>query len=290
MVDSVYEPTRALCDKLLKGFGIETTYYDPQLGAGIAGLIQANTKVIFLESPGSLTFEMQDIPAICAVAQQHNIVTILDNTWASPILCQPFTLGVDISIQAATKYIVGHSDVMLGTASANDKHWPQLREHSYLMGYCASADDAYTALRGLRTLAVRLQQHEQSALRIAHWLQQRPEVETVLHPALPSHPGHAIFQRDFSGSNGLFSFVLKQGNQQQVAAFIEGMRHFKMGFSWGGYESLITATMQLQKQRTASSWPYSGPLIRLHIGLEHVDDLLADLTDAFERFNQAAGD
>jgi cysteine-S-conjugate beta-lyase len=290
MVDSVYEPTRALCDKLLTGFGIETTYYDPLLGAGIAGLIQANTKVIFLESPGSLTFEVQDIPAICAVAQQHNIVTILDNTWASPILCQPFALGVDVSIQAATKYIVGHSDIMLGTASANAKHWPQLREHSYLMGYCASADDAYTALRGLRTLAVRLQQHEQSALSIANWLQQRPEVETVLHPALVSHPGHAIFRRDFSGSNGLFSFVLKQGNQQQVEAFIEGMRHFKMGFSWGGYESLITATLHLQKLRTASSWPYRGPLIRLHIGLEHVDDLLADLTDAFGRFHQAGDD
>ena len=287
MVDSVYEPTRALCDKLLKGFGIETTYYDPQIGSAIAGLIKANTKVIFLESPGSLTFEMQDIPAICAVAQQHNIVTILDNTWASPILCQPFALGVDISIQAATKYIVGHSDVMLGTASANEKHWPALREHSYLMGYCASADDAYTALRGLRTLAVRVQQHEQSALTVANWLQQRPEVETVLHPALPSHPGHVIFQRDFSGSNGLFSFVLKQGSQQQVAAFIEGMSHFKMGFSWGGYESLVTATMQLQNLRTASSWPYSGPLIRLHIGLEHVDDLLADLTAAFARFANA---
>ncbi|SNY59727.1 cystathionine beta-lyase [Arsukibacterium tuosuense] len=288
MVDSVYEPTRALCDKLLKGFGIETSYYDPQIGAGIAGLIKANTRVIFMESPGSLTFEMQDIPAICAVAKQHNIVTILDNTWASPILCQPFALGVDISIQAATKYIVGHSDVMLGTASANEKHWPALREHSYLMGYCTSADDAYTALRGLRTLAVRMQQHEQSALTVANWLQQRPEVETVLHPALPSHPGHAIFQRDFSGSNGLLSFVLKQGSQQQVAAFIEGMAHFKMGFSWGGYESLVTATMQLQKLRTASSWPYSGPLIRLHIGLEHVDDLLADLTAAFERFTQAS--
>ena len=287
MVDSVYEPTRALCDKLLKGFGIETTYYDPQIGSAIAGLIKANTKVIFLESPGSLTFEMQDIPAICAVAQQHNIVTILDNTWASPILCQPFALGVDISIQAATKYIVGHSDVMLGTASANEKHWPALREHSYLMGDCASADDAYTALRGLRTLAVRVQQHEQSALTVANWLQQRPEVETVLHPALPSHPGHVIFQRDFSGSNGLFSFVLKQGSQQQVAAFIEGMSHFKMGFSWGGYESLVTATMQLQNLRTASSWPYSGPLIRLHIGLEHVDDLLADLTAAFARFANA---
>ncbi len=287
MVDSVYEPTRALCDKLLAGYGIETTYYDPLIGAGIAELVRPNTKVIFLESPGSLTFEMQDIPAICAVAQQHNIVTILDNTWASPILCQPFELGVDISIQSATKYIVGHSDVMLGTASANAKHWPQLREHSYLLGYCASADDAYTALRGLRTLAVRLKQHQQSALTVANWLALRPEVATVLHPALPTHPGHAIFQRDFSGSNGLFSFVLKQGSPQQVAAFIEGMAHFKMGFSWGGYESLITATLKIQNLRTATVWPYSGPLIRLHIGLEDVEDLIADLAAAFARFNAA---
>ena len=282
MVDSAYEPTRALCDKLLSGLGIETTYYDPQIGAGIASLINANTKVIFLESPGSLTFEMQDIPAITAVARQHNIVTILDNTWASPILCQPFALGVDVSVQSATKYIVGHSDVMLGTASANTQHWPQLREHSYLMGYCASADDAYTALRGLRTLAVRLKQHEQSALQVANWLSQRSEVEVVLHPALPSHPGHAIFQRDFSGSNGLFSFVLKQGSQQQIEAFIEGIAHFKMGFSWGGYESLITATFNVQALRRASHWPYSGPLIRLHIGLEDPADLIADLARALE--------
>ena len=287
MVDTAYEPTRALCDKLLSGLGIETTYYDPQIGAGIASLINANTKVIFLESPGSLTFEMQDIPAITAVARQHNIVTILDNTWASPILCQPFALGVDVSVQSATKYIVGHSDVMLGTASANEAHWPQLREHSYLLGYCTSADDAYTALRGLRTLSVRLKQHEKTALTVANWLATRPEVETVLHPALASHPGHAIFQRDFTGSNGLFSFVLKQGSQQQVEAFIEGMRHFKMGFSWGGFESLITATMKVQNLRSATTWPYSGPLIRLHIGLEDVDDLLADLDAAFLRFKQA---
>ena len=289
MVDSVYEPTRALCDKVLAGYGIETTYYDPQLGSAIAALIKPNTKVIFLESPGSLSFDMQDIPAITAVARQHDIVTILDNTWASPILCRPFELGVDVSIQAATKYIVGHSDVMLGTATANEKHWPTLREHSYLLGYCTSADDAYAALRGLRTLAVRLKQHEKSALTVAHWLTQRPEVETVLHPALPQHPGHDIFKRDFSGSNGLFSFVLKQGTQQQVEALIEGMAHFKMGFSWGGFESLITATMKLQSLRSATQWPYSGPLIRLHIGLEDVDDLIRDLDLAFSRFNEAAG-
>ncbi|MDP5189988.1 cystathionine beta-lyase [Rheinheimera baltica] len=288
MVDSAYEPTRALCDKVLEGYGIETTYYDPQIGAAIASLIRPNTKVIFLESPGSLTFEVQDIPAICAVAQQHDIVTILDNTWASPVLCQPFALGVDVSVQSATKYIVGHSDVMLGTASANEKRWPQLREHSYLLGYCASADDAYTALRGLRTLSVRLKQHEQSALKVANWLAQRPEVATVLHPALATHAGNAIFNRDFSGSNGLFAFVLKHGSQQQVEAFIEGMAHFKMGFSWGGYESLITATMKVQNLRTATTWPYSGPLIRLHIGLEDVDDLIADLDAAFTRFAQAS--
>lgn len=286
MVDSVYEPTRALCDKLLTGLGIEVSYYDPQIGAAIASLIRPNTRVIFLESPGSLTFELQDIPAITTVAQQHNIVSILDNTWASPLLCQPFALGVDVSVQSATKYIVGHSDVMLGTASANEKHWPRLREHSYLLGYCASADDAYTALRGLRTLAVRLKQHEHSALKVAHWLLQRPEVATVLHPALVQHPGHDIFKRDFSGSNGLFSFVLKQGSQQQVEAFIEGLAHFKMGFSWGGYESLITATMHVKSLRSATEWPYTGPLIRLHIGLEDVEDLLADLNEAFARFNQ----
>lgn len=286
MVDSAYEPTRALCDKLLSGLGIDVSYYDPQIGAGISALLKPNTKVIFLESPGSLTFEVQDIPAITAVAKQHGIVTILDNTWASPILCQPFALGVDVSVQSATKYIVGHSDVMLGTASANAQHWPQLREHSYLMGYCASADDAYTALRGLRTLAVRLKQHEHSALQVANWLLARPEVETVLHPALPAHPGHDIFQRDFSGSNGLFSFVLKQGTQQQVEAFIEGMAHFKMGFSWGGFESLITATMKVQNLRSATTWLYSGPLIRLHIGLEDVEDLIADLEAAFVRFHQ----
>ena len=287
MVDSVYEPTRALCDKLLAGLGIETTYYDPLIGAGIAALIKPNTRMIFLESPGSLTMEVQDIPAICAVARAQQIITVLDNTWASPILCQPFELGVDISIQAATKYIIGHSDVMLGTASATEQHWPQLREHSYLMGYCASADDVYAASRGLRTLGVRLKQHEQNALQVAQWLAQRPEVETVRHPAFADHPGHQQFKRDFSGSNGLFSFVLKQGSQQQVAAFIEGMQHFKMGFSWGGYESLITATFNVQALRQASHWPYSGPLIRLHIGLEDPEDLVADLAAAFTRFHAA---
>ncbi len=283
MVDAAYEPTRALCDKVLKPLGIETTYYDPLIGAGIAALIRPNTRVIYLESPCSLTMDVQDVPAICAVAKSHNIVTILDNTWASPILCQPFELGVDISIQAATKYICGHSDVMLGTASANARHWPQLREHSYLLGYCASADDVYLAARGLRTLGVRLAQHQRNTLQVIEWLAQRPEIETILHPALPQHPGHDLFVRDFSGSNGLFSFVLKQGDLAAVTAFVEGMQHFKMGFSWGGYESLVLANLDVQALRTATSWPYKGPLIRLHIGLEDPSDLIADLAAAFDR-------
>ena len=283
MVDAAYEPTRALCDKVLKPLGIETTYYDPLIGAGIAALIRPNTRVIYLESPCSLTMEVQDVPAICAVAQAHNIVTMLDNTWASPILCQPFELGVDISIQAATKYICGHSDVMLGTASANARHWPQLREHSYLLGYCASADDVYLAARGLRTLGVRLAQHQRNTLQVIEWLAKRPEIETILHPALPQHPGHDLFVRDFSGSNGLFSFVLKQGDLAAVTAFVEGMQHFKMGFSWGGYESLVLANLDVQALRTATLWPYKGPLIRLHIGLEDPTDLIADLSAAFDR-------
>lgn len=287
MVDTVYEPTRAICDKLLAGLGIETTYYDPLIGAGIRALIKANTKVIFLESPGSLTMEVQDIPAISAVAKAHDIVLMLDNTWGTPLLLDAYALRVDVCIQSATKYVVGHSDAMLGIATANEKYWPQLREQSYLMGYCASADDAYLASRGLRTLKVRLAQHQANALVIAKWLQQRPEVETVRHPALPENPGHEVFLRDFSGSNGLFSFVLKQGDAKAVAAFIEGMTHFKMGFSWGGYESLIIPNLSIQKLRTASSWPYSGPLVRLHIGLEDTDDLIADLASAFERFHQA---
>ncbi len=286
MVDTVYEPTRALCDKLLKNLGIETSYYDPMLGAGIQTLIRPNTKVIFLESPGSLTMEVQDVPAICQVAKAHDIVVILDNTWASPVLFQPFSHGVDVSIQAATKYIVGHSDVMLGTASANEKHWPRLREQSYLLGYCASADDVYLAARGLRTLDVRLKQHQRNALAVVEWLQQQPQVDHIRHPALAEHPGHAAFVRDFSGSNGLFSFVLKQGTAEAVAALIEGMQFFKMGFSWGGYESLITANLQVQALRTATHWPYSGPLIRLHIGLEDPADLIADLALALARFDQ----
>ncbi|WP_448211547.1 cystathionine beta-lyase [Colwellia sp. MEBiC06753] len=283
MVDTAYEPTRDFCDKILAKLDITTTYYDPLIGEGISELIQDNTSVVFLESPGSLTMEVQDIPAIATVAHQHGCVVILDNTWASPINLQPFELGVDVSVQAATKYIVGHSDVMLGTATANEKHWPQLRESSYTMGQCTSPDDLYLAMRGIRTLGVRMKQHETNALTIANWLGAREEVETVLHPALPTCPGHEIFKRDFTGSNGLFSFVLKPEYVKDLTAYLDGMEHFKMGYSWGGFESLILANEHIGKLRSATTWPYQGPLIRLHIGLEDVDDLIEDLAQGFAR-------
>ncbi|WP_172587318.1 cystathionine beta-lyase [Shewanella xiamenensis] len=285
MVDSVYEPTRDLCSHILAGFNIETTYYDPLIGEGIRALIRPNTKVLFLESPGSITMEVQDVPTLCRIAHEHGLVTILDNTWASPINSKPFEMGVDVSIQAATKYIVGHSDVMIGTVTANEKHWPQLRERSYLLGQTTSPDDVYLATRGLRTLGVRMAQHEKNALKVANWLKTRPEVDHLRHPAFDTCPGHAFFKRDFSASNGLFSFVLKQGDQEAVTALVENMQHFKMGFSWGGYESLILGIFGIEKIRSATQWDASKPLIRVHIGLEDPDDLIADLSAGFERFN-----
>lgn len=287
MVDSVYEPTRDLCDNILSGFGIETTYYDPLIGKNISSLIKTNTKVIFLESPGSLTMEVQDIPSICQVAKAHNIITLLDNTWSSPINCRPFELGVDISIQAATKYIVGHSDVMLGTATANNKTWRTLQQNAYLLGQCTSPDDIYLATRGLRTLSVRLAQHEKNALQVANWLQQREEVDHIRHPAFQSCPGHEIFKRDFIASNGLFSFVLKTGTSKAIQSFVENMQYFKMGFSWGGFESLILPIFGINRIRTSTQWDESKPLIRLHIGLEDPNDLINDLDKAFTRYHQA---
>ena len=287
MVDTAYEPTRDLCDKMLAGFGIETTYYDPMIGADIRDLIRPNTKVLFLESPGSITMEVQDVPTLCRVAHENNIIVMLDNTWASPINSRPFEMGVDISIQAATKYIVGHSDVMMGTATANETYWPQLRENSYLMGQTTSPDDVFLAARGLRTLGVRMAQHHKNGLEVANWLAQRSEVDHVRHPAFDTCPGHAFFKRDFTSANGLFSFVLKQGDLRSVTAFVENMQHFKMGFSWGGYESLILGVFGIDKIRSATNWDSSKPLIRLHIGLEDPQDLIADLERAFERYHQA---
>jgi cystathionine beta-lyase len=287
MVDSAYEPTRDYCDKILTKMGVTTTYYDPMIGTDIEALIRDNTRLIFLESPGSLTMEVQDVPAISDVAHKHDCIVMLDNTWGAGVNFKPFNYGVDVSVQAATKYIVGHSDVMLGTATAIDKYWPQLRDYSYLMGQCTSPDDLYLALRGIRTLSVRLKQHQQSAIKVAQWLDSRPEVAKILHPAFESCPGHEFFKRDFEGSNGLFSFTLNCGNQRALTAFLDGLNHFKMGYSWGGFESLILGVSNVNNIRTVTTFDCQYPLIRLHIGLEDVDDLIQDLSYGFDRFNEA---
>ncbi|WP_070963062.1 cystathionine beta-lyase [Vibrio sonorensis] len=287
MVDTCYEPTRDFCDKILKKLGVETTYFDPMIGAGIADLIQDNTKILFCESPGSITMEVMDIPTMAEIAHQKEVIVMLDNTWAAGVQFNPFEHGVDISIQAATKYIVGHSDVMLGTAVASEQYWDQLREQSYLMGQCVSPDDAYLGLRGLRTLDVRLRQHEQNSLTVAKWLESRPEVDHVRHPGLPSCPGHEFFNRDFNGGNGLFSFVLKTSYPRATTALLDGMKHFSMGYSWGGFESLILANepKSFNSLRTVANPNFEGTLVRVHIGLEDVEDLIADLEAGFERYN-----
>lgn len=283
MMDNAYEPTRDFCDKVLAGLGIETTYYNPLMGADIASLIKPNTKVLFMESPGSITMEVQDVPAMVSVAKEAGLVTMLDNTYGNGLHFRPLDFGVDISIQAATKYIVGHSDVMMGVAVSNEQHWPQLREQSYLLGQCCSADDAYMALRGIRTMAVRLAQHEQAALKVARWLEDHPLVDHVRHPAFATCPGHEYFKRDFNGSNGLFSIVMKEGNSKALGKLVEALHHFKMGFSWGGFESLITTTMK--PNRTETPWQH-GPVVRLHIGLEDVDDLIEDLAQGLDVYQQ----
>ncbi|MEZ8761399.1 cystathionine beta-lyase [Vibrio splendidus] len=287
MVDTCYEPTRDFCDTIMKKMGVETTYYEPTIGEGIQDLIKPNTKVLFTESPGSVTMEVQDTPTLARIAHEHDIIVMLDNTWAAGVNFSPFDFGVDISIQAATKYIVGHSDVMLGTAVANEKCWDQLREQSYLMGQCVSPDDAYLALRGIRTLDVRLRQHAESSLKVAKWLETRPEVDHVRHPALESCPGHEFFKRDFTGGNGLFSFVLKNSNTKATTALLDGMTHFSMGYSWGGFESLILANEpnSFDSLRTVANPNFAGTLVRVHIGLEDVDDLIADLEAGLERYN-----
>ncbi|MFP1852920.1 cystathionine beta-lyase [Lonsdalea quercina] len=289
---SAYEPTQDFCNKVLGRMNVSTTYFDPMIGSDIAGLIQPETKVVFLESPGSITMEVQDVPAIVAAVRRINpeIVIIMDNTWAAGILFKALDAGVDISVQSGTKYIVGHSDTMLGTAVANARCWDRLREQSYLMGQMADADSAYIASRGLRTLGVRLKQHQESSLRIARWLAERPEVDVVNHPALPGCKGHATFARDFSGCNGLFSFVLKQKlSSAQLASYLDNFNHFSMAYSWGGFESLILASQpeELAKIRPAGGVGFNGTLIRLHIGLEDCDDLIEDLTDGFRRIQES---
>jgi len=285
--DSAYDPTRNLAMGLLKRMGIHNRFYDPLVGAGIAELIADNTRAILLESPGSLTFEVQDVPAIVAVAKARGIVTVLDNTWATPLFFPAIERGVDLSILAATKYIVGHSDVMLGSVTAAPGHFKKLRDTSFQLGQVASPDDCWLASRGIRTLSVRLAQHQSSALKVARWLATRPEVARVLHPALPDCPGHAEFLRDFKGSSGLFSFVLAGGDDAARAALIDALTLFGIGFSWGGFESLAIPT-DPQLYRTVTRTAFDGPVVRLHIGLEDPDDLIADLAVGLDRFREAA--
>jgi cystathionine beta-lyase len=284
--DNVYRPSRNFCDGLLARFGVEISYFDPLIGAGIAALFKPNTKAVLIEAPGSQSFEMPDIPAIASVAHARGALVIDDNTWATPLFHRSLDHGVDISIQAATKYIGGHSDIMFGTISANAKAWPILVEAIRLLGVCAGPDDVFLAIRGLRTLAVRLAQHHRSGLEMARWLAERPEVIRVLHPALESDPGHAIWKRDFTGASGLFSIVLKPAPQKSVDALLDTVKLFGMGYSWGGFESLVIP-FDCTTYRTASKWTPGGPALRLHIGLENVEDLKADLARGFEAFNAA---
>lgn len=288
MVDSVYAPTRFFCDGMLRRMGVETVYYDPCIdAAGLQGLIGPNTRVLFLESPGSQTFEVQDVPGLCAAAHERGLVTVMDNTWASPWFFAACEKGVDVSIQAATKYIVGHSDVMLGMVTLKEQGLleEQIRTSIWDLGLTAGPDDCYLALRGLRTLDVRLARHQENALTVARWLEGRPEVARVLHPAFADHPGHAFWKRDYTGASGLFGLVLEPCTKEGICAMLEGMTHFAMGYSFGGFESLILPTHP-EKNRTATVWNPEGPTLRLHIGLEDSKDLLEDLEAGFKRLRR----
>ncbi len=286
VTDSAYGPTRNFCGQILSRLGVTTTYYDPGIGGAIAELIQPNTRAIYLEAPGSLSFEMQDVGAIAKAAHAKGAIVLMDNTWATPLYFRPLDHGVDLVIQAGTKYIGGHSDVMLGTVSANAATVAALKNTVRLTGLCEGPDDVYLGLRGLRTLGVRLERHYQSGLAVARWLEQRPEVLRVLHPALESHPGHAIWKRDFTGASGLFSMVLKPVPKKAHHAFVDTLELFGIGASWGGYESLAIP-FDCTPLRTATRWQPGGPTVRFHIGLEAVEDLIADLERGFAALTAA---
>jgi cystathionine beta-lyase len=277
VVDSVYGPTRKFCDTILKRLGIKVAYYDPLVGAAVAEQFTDRTRAILLESPGSLTMEVQDVPGICAAAREHGVVTLLDNTWATPLLFPALGAGVDISIQALSKYVGGHSDVMIGSATANAEHFPRLQKTCWDLGHAVSPDDAWLGSRGLRTLGVRLKRHEENALKVARWLKDQPQVGRMLHPAFPDCPGHEYWKRDFKGSSGLFSFELKSADARTRAAFIDSLRLFGIGFSWGGYESLVLPADSVRKVSKAPA----PNLVRLQVGLEDPEDLVADLAAAF---------
>ncbi|QMV53616.1 cystathionine beta-lyase [Ewingella americana] len=293
VASSAYEPTQDFAEKVLRKLGVSTTYFPADIGENLGSLMQPNTKVVFLEAPGSITMEMPDLPAMVRAvrAVSPEVIIMIDNTWAAGILFKALDFDIDISIQAGTKYIIGHSDAMIGTAVANERCWEQLREHSYLMGQMVDADTAYAASRGLRTLGIRLRQHEENSIRVAQWLSQRPEVAVVNHPALPGSKGHEFWKRDFTGSCGLFSFVLKDRlNDQQLAEYLDNFEHFSMAYSWGGFESLILANQpeEIQAIRPAETVDFTGTLVRLHIGLENVEDLIEDLDAGFARIATSA--
>ncbi len=281
MVDSVYEPTRDFCDKHLRRFGVETTYYPPT--ADISPYLKPNTRAVFCESPGSLTFEVQDIPALAKIAHAHGASVLMDNTWATPLLFPAIAHGVDLSIQAVTKYVGGHADLMMGAITANENHAVRLVNFHGTTGLFSSGDDIFLALRGLRTLPVRLKRHQETAMKLALWLQARPEVTRILYPALPGDPGHALWKRDFKGACGLFGLELKPVSQTALAAFLDGLEHFGMGWSWGGFESLIVPA---HIRRTVSPFASEGPVLRIHAGLEDAEDLIADLEKGLLRLKE----
>jgi cystathionine beta-lyase len=285
MVDATYDPTRSFCDSALKRFGVSTTYYDPLIGQRIDELIQPNTKVVFVESPGSRTFEVQDIPAIAAAAKAKGDVTvIMDNTWASPLYFKPFEHGADVSVQAATKYIVGHSDAMLGVITTTEEAWEKVYATNRALGGCAGPDDAYLAQRGFRTLSVRLERHNKNALALIDWLLQQPEVSRILYPGHPDDPGHELWKRDFLGASGLFGVVFNQGTMKQGYALLDSLKQFGMGYSWGGFESLMIPNIGFK--RVAKPWKPEGLSYRIHAGLEDPEDLIADLDQAFKVFRE----
>ena len=287
MVDTVYQPTRQFCDHLLTRLGVETEYYDPLLGADVAKLFRPNTRLVYVESPGSQTFEMQDIPAIASLARERNIWVLADNTWASPLYCQPLALGADVVIEAGTKYLVGHADALLGFITSNDRAKRHVELAAGNLGVCPGSEETYLGLRGLRTLDVRLARHQETGIRLAQWLQARPEVSRVLHPALSDDPGHALWKRDFKGATGLFSAILNPVPKPALAAFLDGLKLFGMGYSWGGYESLVIP-FDCGTYRTATRWSATGPALRFHAGLENFDDLIADLAAGFDRMKAVA--
>jgi cystathionine beta-lyase len=285
VTDNVYGPTRTFATRFLRRFGVEATFFPPLAGAGITALMRDNTRAVFLESPGSLSFEVQDVPAIAAAARARGATVLMDNTWATPLFFKPLAHGVDISIQAATKYIVGHSDAMLGTVTATEAAAPRLRAVHYELGQTVGPDDVNLASRGLRTMAVRLARHWETGVRLAEWIARQPEVARVLHPALPGDPGHALWERDFTGASGLFGVVLRPIARRAYAALFDRLALFGIGASWGGYESLIVP-MSPGETRTATSWTDPGPCFRIHAGLENMDDLLADLDAGFRRLRE----